>query len=46
MIEIAVQDMVDYLNGQTVEQDHVVAVDVVDASNVNDYQGFGDAVAA
>lgn len=46
MIIIAVQDMVDYLDGNEVEQDHVVAVDVVDEKNVNDYQGFGDAVAA
>lgn len=44
MIKIAVQDMIDFLDGQTVSQDHVVPVNVVDASNVNDYQGFGDAV--
>lgn len=44
MIKIAVQDMIDSLDGNTVAQDHVVPVNVVDASNVNDYQGFGDAV--
>ena len=44
MIKIAVQDMVDSLDGKTVAQDHVVPVNVVDATNVNDYQGFGDAV--
>lgn len=44
MIKIAVQDMVDSLDGNTVAQDHVVPVEVVDASNVENYQGFGDAV--
>lgn len=44
MIQIAIQDMVDYLDGKTVAQDHVVPVSVVDASNVNDFKGFGDAV--
>ncbi len=44
MIQIAVQDMVDHLDGKAVSQDHVVPVNVVDASNVNEYQGFGDAV--
>ena len=44
MIKIAVQDMIDSLDGNTVAQDHVVPVNVVDATNVNDYQGFGDAV--
>jgi len=44
MIKIAVQDMVDFLDGNTVAQDHVVPVDVVDATNVDKYQGFGDAV--
>ena len=46
MIKTAVQDMIDYLDGAEVTQDHVIAVDVVDATNVNDFQGFGDAVAA
>lgn len=44
MIKIAIQDMVDHLDGKEVAQDHVVPVAVVDATNVNDYQGFGDAV--
>ena len=44
MIKIAIQDMVDHLDGKTVAQDHVVPVSVVDATNVNDFQGFGDAV--
>lgn len=44
MIKIAVQDMVDSLDGKTVAQDHVVPVAVVDATNVAEYQGFGDAV--
>lgn len=46
MIEIAIQDMVDSLNGDSVEKDHVVPVEVVDVENVKDYQGFGDAVSA
>ena len=44
MIKIAIQDMVDHLDGKTVTQDHVIPVSVVDATNVNDFQGFGDAV--
>lgn len=44
MIKIAVQDMIDSLDGNAVASDHVVPVDVVDASNVDQYQGFGDAV--
>jgi len=45
MVKIAIQDMVDFLNGEEVAKDHVVPVDVVDATNVEDFQGFGDAVA-
>ena len=45
MIKIAIQDMVDHLDGKEVSKDHVVPVSVVDASNVNDFQGFGDAFA-
>lgn len=44
MIKIAIQDMVDSLDGKTVAQDHVVPVSVVDATNVKDFTGFGDAV--
>ena len=45
MIQIAIQDMVDKLDGKDVAADHVVPVSVVDAATVNDFQGFGDAVA-
>ncbi|GHU65173.1 ABC transporter substrate-binding protein [Clostridia bacterium] len=45
MIKIAVQDQVDSLSGAEVAKDHVVEVAVVDAANVAEYQGFGDAVA-
>jgi len=44
MIESAVDDMVAHLSGEAVAQDHVISVDVVDATNVDDFQGFGDAV--
>ena len=46
MIQTAIQDMVDNLDGKDVAKDHVIPVSVVDAKNVNDFQGFGDAVAA
>ena len=45
MIKIAIQDMVDSLDGKEVPKDHVVPVAVVDATNVNEFQGFGDAFA-
>jgi len=45
MIKIAIQDMVDSLDGKEVPKDHVVPVSVVDATNVNEFQGFGDALA-
>lgn len=44
MIQTAIQDMVDHMDGKQVTQDHVISVNVVDSTNVNDYQGFGDAV--
>lgn len=44
MIRIAIQDMVDHLDGIDVPTDHVVPVDVVDKTNVDEFQGFGDAV--
>lgn len=44
MIKIAIQDIIDFLEGKDVAQDHVVPVEVVDATNVTEYQGFGDAV--
>ncbi len=46
MIQIACDDMIAYLDGGEVAKDHVIPVDVVDATNVNDFRGFGDAVAA
>ena len=46
MIENAIDDMIAHLNGEEVPKDHVIAVQVVDATNVNDFVGFGDAVAA
>lgn len=45
MIKIAIQDMVDHLDGKEVPKDHVVPVSVVDSKNVNEFQGFGDAFA-
>lgn len=44
MIKIAVDDMINHIEGKEVAQDHVVPVEVVDATNVANYQGFGDAV--
>ena len=46
MIQIACDDMIAYLDGGEVTKDHVIPVDVVDASNVEEFRGFGDAVAA
>lgn len=46
MIMTAMDDMVAFIGGEDVAQDHVIPVSVVDAENVNDFQGFGDAVAA
>lgn len=40
MIQTAIQDMVDYLNGDTVEQDHVIACEIVTAENVTEYPSF------
>jgi len=45
MIKTAIDDMLAYIAGEEVAQDHVIPVSVVDATNVNDFQGFGDAVA-
>lgn len=44
MIQTAVDDMITSLEGGSVAQDHVIPVDVVDAGNVDDFRGFGDAV--
>ena len=40
MIQTAIQDMVDYLNGEEVEQDHVIACENVIAENVSEYPSF------
>lgn len=40
MIQTAVQDMVDYLNGDEVVQDHVIKCENVTSENVDEYPGF------
>lgn len=40
MIQTAIQDMVDYLDGKEVTQDHVIACENVTAENVDQYEGF------
>ena len=40
MIQTAIQDMVDHLDGKDVEQDHVIACENVTSENVADYVGF------
>lgn len=40
MIQTAIQDMVDYLSGNVVEQDHVIGCENVTAENVADYAAF------
>lgn len=40
MIQTAIQDMVDYLDGKEVTQDHVIACENVTAENVDEYVGF------
>ncbi len=40
MIQTAIQDMVDYLNGESVEQDHVIACENVVKENVDNYPSF------
>ena len=40
MIQTAIQDMVDYLDGKEVTQDHVIACENVTSENVDDYVGF------
>ncbi len=44
MIKTAIDDMITSLEGGEVTKDHVIPVEVVDATNVDDFQGFGDAV--
>ena len=40
MIQTAIQDMVDYLDGEEVVQDHVIACENVTAENVTEYPSF------
>ena len=40
MIKTAIQDMEDYLAGQQVEQDHVIACEIVTGENVDNYEAF------
>ena len=40
MIQTAIQDMVDHLDGEKVEQDHVIACEIVNSDNVKDYPSF------
>ena len=40
MIQTAIQDMVDYLNGETVEQDHVIECETVTPENVDEFPSF------
>lgn len=40
MIQTAIQDMVDYLDGKEVTQDHVIACENVTSENVSEYPSF------
>lgn len=40
MIQTAIQDMVDYLDGKEVTQDHVIACENVTSENVSEYKSF------
>lgn len=40
MIQTAIDLMVDHMNGEEVEQDYVIATEIVDSSNVTEYVGF------
>lgn len=40
MIQTAIQDMADYLDGKDVEQDHVIACENVTPENVDEYPSF------
>lgn len=40
MIQTAITDMTDYLDGKSVEQDHVIACENVTAENVDEYPAF------
>ncbi len=40
MIQTAIQDMVDYLDGKEVQQDHVIACENVTSENVDNFESF------
>ena len=40
MIQTAIQDMVDHLDGKDVEQDHVISCEIVNKDNVKEYPSF------
>lgn len=40
MIQTAIEDMVDYLDGKQVTQDHVIACENVTSENVTEYPSF------
>ncbi|MDR2538970.1 MAG: substrate-binding domain-containing protein [Bifidobacteriaceae bacterium] len=40
MIKIAIQDMLKFLNGESVPKDHIIPASIVDATNVNQFQGY------
>lgn len=40
MIQTAITDMTDYLDGKAVEQDHIIACENVTAENVDEYPAF------
>ena len=42
MIQLAMQDMVDYLDGKSVDQNHVIPCELVSADNVANYKGFAN----
>ena len=42
MIKEAVDVMEKSLAGEEIEKDYIIPVSVVDAENVNDFQGFGN----
>ncbi|MDR1272746.1 MAG: substrate-binding domain-containing protein [Clostridiales Family XIII bacterium] len=40
MVKTAIEDMVKHLGGEEIAKDHTISVDVVDSTNVTEYQGF------
>ena len=39
-VQLAMQDMIDFLDGKAVANDHTIPLEMVDASNVSEYTGF------